>query len=259
MKVKSHADHATLRELWPEIEKYQALATKHGIADIFQDNGGKLLQVLLIVGLEVLPGREGNDAKDAEGVEYELKSANIELVKGFSTHHHMNPEIIAKYRRVPWIFAIYRNIELAAVYHLTPADMEHHFKVWEDDWNDRNLKKTPGQIDEAEKAENKRKLEHEKAEDEKAAKRLAQTKKPAKRKAFKERKKKKAGDINNPKIPIKYVIEHGTRIWGDPVEIVSKRKPRKKKLPSETRDDAGGFEAEGSVEAPIPDDPALMA
>jgi hypothetical protein len=31
---------------------------------IFQDNGGKILQILLITGLKVLPGREGNDAKN---------------------------------------------------------------------------------------------------------------------------------------------------------------------------------------------------
>jgi hypothetical protein len=39
---------------------------------------------------------------DAEGREYELKSVNIERTRGFSTHHHMNPAIIAKYRQVPW-------------------------------------------------------------------------------------------------------------------------------------------------------------
>jgi len=32
-----------------------------------------------MLGLTVLPGREGNDAKDAHGREYELKSVNIDL------------------------------------------------------------------------------------------------------------------------------------------------------------------------------------
>ncbi|WP_294000697.1 hypothetical protein [Sphaerotilus sp.] len=98
----AHPDYARLQALWPSIEEYQRLATQHGIADIFQDNSGKLLQVLLLMGLTILPGREGNDAVDAEGREYELKSVNIELTRGFSTHHHMNPAIIAKYRQVPW-------------------------------------------------------------------------------------------------------------------------------------------------------------
>ena len=64
-----HPDKKILDELFPYIQRYQELALKHGINDIFQDNGGKLLQVLLVTGLEVLPGREGNDAKDAHGNE----------------------------------------------------------------------------------------------------------------------------------------------------------------------------------------------
>lgn len=60
-----HEDQKELDILFPAIQKMQELASKHGINDIFQDNGGKLLQVLLITGLDVLPGREGNDAKDS--------------------------------------------------------------------------------------------------------------------------------------------------------------------------------------------------
>ena len=67
MILAPHADYARLLDLWPAIEKYQVLATRHGIDDIFQDNGGKLLQVLLLMGLTILPGREGNDAVDASG------------------------------------------------------------------------------------------------------------------------------------------------------------------------------------------------
>jgi hypothetical protein len=60
-----------------------------------------------VTGLEVIPGREGNDAKDSNGNEFELKSVNIALTKSFSTHHHINPRIIEKYRQVDWIFAVY--------------------------------------------------------------------------------------------------------------------------------------------------------
>lgn len=108
----SHPDRAVLEEIFPSIRKYQELASKHGIGDIFQDNDGKLLQLVLITGLTVLPGREGNDARDARGKEYELKSVNVLLTKTFSTHHHMNPTIIRKYRQVRWCFAIYEGIEL---------------------------------------------------------------------------------------------------------------------------------------------------
>lgn len=84
-----------LNRLFPYVREYQKLAKEFaGIQDIFQDNGGKLLQVLLVTGLKNLDNsREGNDAIDSGGNEYELKSVNIRLTKSFSTHHHLNPVI----------------------------------------------------------------------------------------------------------------------------------------------------------------------
>lgn len=114
--IARHADAGLLAELFPHVRRYQELASKHGIHDIFQDNGGKLLQLILLTGLRILPGREGNDAIDANGREYEVKTVNIALTKSFSTHHHLNPTIISKYRGVDWIFAIYDGIELLRIY-----------------------------------------------------------------------------------------------------------------------------------------------
>ena len=146
--MKPHNDRAQLDRLLPFIREYQGLATKHGIDDIFQDNGGKLLQVLLITGLRILPGRLGNDAVDENGVEYELKSVNVDLTSSFSTHHHLNPTILEKYRNTDWIFAIYSNIELVSIYHMKPEDLEFpYFDRWERQWNatgeDRNNPKIP--------------------------------------------------------------------------------------------------------------------
>lgn len=157
-----HPDKIILDNLFPYIQRYQELALKHGINDIFQDNGGKILQVLLVTGLEVLSGREGNDAKDADGNEYELKSVNMALTKSFSTHHHINPRIIAKYRQVDWIFAIYSEINLVSIYKLTPHDLECFYIKWSDKWHESGGK-----------------------------------------------------DINNPKIPVKYVMEHGELLYSD--------------------------------------------
>ena len=134
--MKPHPDLAKLRALMPSIRKLQRLATEHGIDDIFQDNGGKILQILLNTGLTILPGREGNDARDANGREYELKSVNEHLTKSFSTHHHMNPYIIEKYRQVDWVFAIYDGIELKEIYLLTPAQIEPYFMKWTKKWVD---------------------------------------------------------------------------------------------------------------------------
>lgn len=163
--MKSHPDRAKLEKLFPAIREFQELASKHGIDDIFQDNGGKLLQLLLITGLEVLPGREGNDAKDASGAEFELKTVNVLKTKSFSTHHHLNPVILAKYRKVDWFFAIYEGIEICEIFRMKPADIEPYFEAWEQKWHADGGK-----------------------------------------------------DINNPKIPVKFVRENGTLVYSAKVK-----------------------------------------
>ena len=50
-----HADLDKLESLLPHIRELQKLASEHGIFDVFQDNGGKMLQVLLVTGLTALP------------------------------------------------------------------------------------------------------------------------------------------------------------------------------------------------------------
>ena len=158
-----HPDKAELDRLFPFIREYQALASKHGIGDIFQDNGGKLLQLLLITGLKGTGGREGNDARDEHGREYELKSVNALLTQSFSTHHHMNPVILAKYRQVDWVFAVYEGIELQAIYLMKAAGLEPYFSKWEQKWHSSGGK-----------------------------------------------------DINNPKIPVKFVVERGELLHRKP-------------------------------------------
>jgi transcriptional regulator with XRE-family HTH domain len=156
----TRSDSEELDRLLPFVREYQTLATKHGIDDVFQDNGGKLLQTLILLDLQKLPRREGNDATDAAGNEYELKTVNVRLTKSFSTHHHLNPTIIKKYRAVAaWFFSIYENIELSKIYRLTPAQLESFFAAWETKW------------------------------------------------------KKDKKDINNPKIPLAFVEQHGTLVY----------------------------------------------
>lgn len=133
---EEHSPIERLNFLFPYLRKYQKLAKQtNNINDIFQDNGGKLLQVLLVTGLKDLAGREGNDAIDKNGNEYELKSVNTLLTKSFSTHHHMNPVIIQKYRKVDWVFAVYEGIELKEIYRLTPKQLEPYYHKWETKWN----------------------------------------------------------------------------------------------------------------------------
>jgi hypothetical protein len=134
--MTGHPDREKLDALFPFIRQYQRLATEHGINDIFQDNGGKLLQLLLITGLRILPGREGNDARDDAGNEYELKTVNVLLTQSFSTHHHLNPKILSKYRLVDWYFAMYKGIEIQEVYRMSPAALEPYFTRWEAKWHE---------------------------------------------------------------------------------------------------------------------------
>lgn len=134
---KPHDDFKKCQELFPMVRDLQKLATKHGIDDIFQDNGGKILQICLCLGIDVLAGREGNDAVDkTTGGEYELKTLNIKKKGGFTTHHHLNPKIIEKYKKVDWIFAAYEDIELRAIWRLTPEKMEYWYDKWLQKYHD---------------------------------------------------------------------------------------------------------------------------
>jgi len=175
--MRSHPDKARMDALMPSIREFQALASKHGVGDIFQDNGGKLLQLILTMDLTVLPGREGNDARDSLGREYEVKSANIDLTSSFSTNHHLNPAIVAKYRKVGWLFALYRGIELAAIYSLEPYELQPLFDQWEERWN------------------------------------------------------RTGRDLNNPKIPVKFVLERGALIYGNVPDRIGRRAARSIKKP----------------------------
>src|SRR5258708_37323542 len=120
-----------MQNAFEKVQELQKLAKEYGIADIFQDNGGKVLQALIMLGLKISPGREGNDALDDEGNEYELKTVNYALTTQISTHHHLNKEILDKYRKVKaWCFAIYEDIELWEIWKIPPSQLEELFKHW---------------------------------------------------------------------------------------------------------------------------------
>ncbi len=122
-----------LEELWDSLNDLSDLAKDYGIDDIFQDNGAKVLQQLIYLNMDILPGREGNDAISESGIEWEMKSINLETTaSGFSTNHHTNHDIIAKYRQVPWTFAIYYGIRLAEIYVMTPDMLEPIYAHWEE-------------------------------------------------------------------------------------------------------------------------------
>lgn len=129
-----HKDRIKLIEqLWQNLHALEELAKKYGINDIFQDNGAKILQQIIYMNMQIIPGREGNDSVSESGIEWEMKSINIETsASGFSTNHHTNQTIIDKYRKVPWSFAIYQGLHLLEIYVLSPKTLEPMYKHWED-------------------------------------------------------------------------------------------------------------------------------
>ena len=124
---------AKIERLWENLEELNNLAKSYGIPDIFQDNGAKVLQQLIYLNMSILPGREGNDCISLSGTEWEMKSINLETsASGFSTNHHTTYDIIAKYRQVPWTFAIYYGINLSEIYVMTPDMLEPLYQHWEE-------------------------------------------------------------------------------------------------------------------------------
>lgn len=119
-----------LNKDWKGLAKLEKAAANYGILDILQDNGAKVLQQLVLANFDFLPGREGNDAIDENGVEWELKSVNIDTkARGFSTDHHTTFELLDRFNSVPWLFSIYRGTKLDSIYITSPGDLS--------DWIDK--------------------------------------------------------------------------------------------------------------------------
>jgi hypothetical protein len=198
--MAKHPDWTRLERLMPAVREFQALATVHGIDDIFQDNGGKILQMLLALNLQGIPGREGNDAVDVEGREYELKSVNIWLTSGFSTNHHINIPIIEKYRQARWVFAIYEGIEMRRAFYMPAEKLEIYFSAWEEKWKEEQK------------------------------------------------------DINNPKVPLKFVCDYGECLFDDgkPLDLNAAAAIRRER----TKESANRRKAKAEAVADLTQDPA---
>lgn len=124
--------YAEMEDAMKGAEKLQQLATQYGVTDIFSDNGGKVVQVAVATGLDLVPGRMGADAMDRVGNTYEMKSIDMDKkANGFSTNHHLNKGTIAKFRERFFVFSFYKGIRLHEVYLVSPDDMEAIFTRWE--------------------------------------------------------------------------------------------------------------------------------
>jgi hypothetical protein len=133
MPTHMNLRYAEIESVWEGVEKAQRLADQYGIPDIFQDAGGKMLQLAVATGLDIVGGRTGADASDRIGNLYEVKSVDMSTRNnpGFTTNHHLTHDTIARYRTRRWVFAMYNRITLMEAYLVEAADLEPVFKKWE--------------------------------------------------------------------------------------------------------------------------------
>jgi hypothetical protein len=151
----------------------QAAATLRGIHNVFDDGGYKELLMLSLFNLRKLE-REGDDAEDAEGRRYEMKTVARVSAAGvrksslaITTEHTLTKANIDRYRKVfLWIVAVFDQSLPEVIYEIPPAKLEPHFAKWE------------------------AKLESQ-----------GQTIGGA------------SNHLNNPKIPLKWVALHGVQVW----------------------------------------------
>lgn len=116
----------------------QREASKRNIHNVFDDNGYKELFLLTLFDLKKLH-REGDDAEDAGGRRYEMKtvgrmsSSGVRKARlGVTTEHTLTLANIQRYRAVfLWIVAIFNQADAEAIYEIAPLKLEPYFAKWE--------------------------------------------------------------------------------------------------------------------------------
>jgi hypothetical protein len=151
----------------------QAAATVRGIHNVFDDGGYKELLMLSLFNLRKLD-REGDDAEDAEGRRYEMKtvarvssSGKRKTSLSITTEHTLTQANIDRYRATfLWIVAVFDQARPEVIYEIPPAKLEPYFATWEE--------------------------------------RLAKQGRPLGG---------APNHLNNPKIPLKWITRHGVQVW----------------------------------------------
>lgn len=155
--------------------RLQDAATAHDIHNVFDDGGYKELLLMTLFNLRKL-GREGDDAEDAEGRRYEIKTVarmSSEGVRkkslGITTEHTLTHTNIARYRQTfLWIVAVFDQAHPEAIYEVSPDQLEPFFAKWEAELDRQEQLRTEGSA---------------------------------------------VAHINNPKIPLKFIAAVGIQVW----------------------------------------------
>lgn len=117
----------------------QEIGTANEIVSVFDDGGYRELIMGKLFGLDLHKGRHGDDATDEQGFNYELKTVNLvntsgKLRKnpGITTCHHVNHDIIKRYRNLhSWIIGIFFINEPVEIYELDPQYLAYTLDQWE--------------------------------------------------------------------------------------------------------------------------------
>jgi hypothetical protein len=162
--------------------RLQTKASAHNIHNVFDDGGYKELLLLTLFNLKKL-NRTGDDAVDATGRQYEIKTVARVSANGIrkpslsvTTEHTLTIDNLRRYRRVHlWIVAVFDQAQPEAIYEITSAALEHYFGYWERRLREQTVLRVTGGA-------------------------------PV--------------HLNNPKIPLSFIEQHGTRVWpGGPVQL----------------------------------------
>lgn len=133
-KAQQQLDVERLNSTFKGLREAQTLATEYGISDVLQESSGKLLQVLIVLGLRLLPNRSGTAAADTEGNTYEIRMFNRSLSRniGIPLQEEVDASTLAGYRAArAWFVAVYEGVTLKEIYRINPADLESLFRQWE--------------------------------------------------------------------------------------------------------------------------------
>ena len=142
--LKSTNDITFLLEL---AAKLQEFGTQKEIVSVFDDGGYRELLMGHFFDLQLHKGRHGDDATDESGHNYEFKTVNIVDTSGklrrnpgVTTCHHVNREIIARYRGLhAWIVGIFFVNEPIEIYELDPKFLNTTLDGWEKRLNEENI------------------------------------------------------------------------------------------------------------------------
>lgn len=135
MAIKLTGDISKIAAIATQLQKF---GTEKNIISIFDDGGYRELLLATLFNLTLHTGRHGDDAFDKEAHRYELKTVNLVNTSGklrrkpgITTCHHVNFDIINRYRKVNWLIGVFFINEPVEIYEIPPEKLKPYFDFWQ--------------------------------------------------------------------------------------------------------------------------------